>query len=74
MDTQEVISQDGNIVSSFSERWYVNRQDINPVEEILTKIAGFDLSFKKPIRSANKSNINSPVAGCTNPIELAILK
>jgi len=74
MHVQEVVGQGRNIVSSVSERWYMNRQDINPVEKILTKIARFHLSFKKPIRSTNKSNIDSPVASCANPIELAILE
>src|ERR1700730_11209091 len=74
MDAQKVVSQDRNIVSSLSERWDVNRQDANPVEEILTKITRLHLSFQKPIRSANKSNIYSPVASSANPIELAILK
>jgi hypothetical protein len=74
MDAQEVVSQGRNIVSSVPERWYVNRQDINPVEKILAKIAGFHLPFKKPIGSTNKSNIYSPVASCANPIEFAILK
>jgi hypothetical protein len=74
MHAQEVVSQGGNIVYSVSERRYVNRQDINPVEEILTKIAGFHVSFKKPIRSTDKANIDSPVPSRANPIELAILK
>ena len=74
MHAQEVVRQGRNIVSSVSERRYVNRQDINPVEKILTKITRFHLSFKKPIRSANKSNIYSPVASRAYPIELAILQ
>src|ERR1700730_12361639 len=72
MDAQEIVSQDGNIVSSVSKRWNVNRQDTDPVEEILTKIASFHIPFQKPIRSANKSNIDSPVASSANPIDLAI--
>jgi hypothetical protein len=74
MDAQEIIGQDRNIVSSVSKRWDVNRQDTDPVEEILTKIASFHIPFQEPIRSANKSNIYSPVASSANPIELAILK
>jgi len=74
LDPQEIVNQDGDIVSSVSERRYLNRQDINPVEKILAKIARLHLAFESAIRSANKANINSPVASSANPIELAILK
>ena len=47
---QEVVHQEGDVCCALAQRWDVDLQDIDPVEEVFSKEAILDALWKRTVR------------------------
>jgi hypothetical protein len=71
---QEVVGQEGDILAALAQWGKENRDDMNTVVEILTKLPRIDCVPQILIRGSNKTEVNSGRSLASYGVELVLLQ
>ena len=74
MNFEEVVAEQGKIALSLPERRQLNRDHMNPVEEILAKLPRPDHLFERLVGGANQSEIDLAHGAPAEPLHLMVFK
>src|SRR5713101_3542485 len=70
----EVLDQQGNVFSSFSQCRNFNRKDVEPVKQVAPEHARSDGSLQIAVSGSNHSNIGLDGSGSTDTFEFVFLQ
>src|SRR5260370_26770155 len=70
----EILDQQGDVFSSFSQGGNFNGKDVEPVKEVAPEHARIDGSLQIPVSSSNHSNISSNGSCSTDTLKLVLLQ
>src|SRR5260370_5306814 len=70
----EILDQQGNVFSSFSQCRNLNRKDVEPIKQVAPEPTRSDGSFQIAISCSNQSNIRSDGSSSTNTFEFTFLQ
>src|SRR5207302_2008883 len=70
----EVLNQQGNVFSSFTQRRHLNWKNVEPVKQVASERARSDGSFQIAVSGCNHPNISSDGSSRTDPLKLAFLQ
>src|SRR6267142_204334 len=72
--TDKVFDQQGNVFSSFPQRWNLNRKNIETVKQVATKCASSDGSLQVPIGGGDDPHVNADRLIATHTLKLPLLQ
>src|SRR5262249_23151536 len=70
----EILDEDRDILLPFTERWNVDREHVEPIEEIASKSPGVDGRLQVAIRGRDHADIGVNGLSSTDALELALLE
>src|SRR5260370_24614310 len=70
----EVLNQQANVFLPFTQRRHLNRENVEPVKEVIPERARSDGRFQIAVRSGNHPNIRSDGSSSTDTTELVFLQ
>src|SRR6185436_11863849 len=72
--SHKVTDQQGNVFLTFTERWQLDRNDVEPIIQVSPEAALIDQCLQVYVRCGNDSCINFDGLNTTKPHELALLQ
>ena len=70
----EVLDEEGNVCRTFAQRWHLDREHIQAIEEIGPEGTLGDRRLEVSIRRGNHADVNADGAAAANSLELAFLQ
>jgi hypothetical protein len=70
----EVLNQQGNVFSSFTQRRHLNWKNVEPVKQVAPERARSDGSLQVAVSGGNHPNISSDGYSRTNALKLVLLQ
>src|SRR5260370_5597782 len=70
----EILDQQGNVFSSFTQRRHFNWKDVEPVKQVAPEHARMDGSLQIAVTSGNHSNISSDGSSSADTFEFMFLQ
>src|SRR5262245_25283358 len=70
----EMASEERYVVSPLAERWDVNREDTEPVEEVLPEPAGFHFPRQIAVGGRDEASVHAPRMVLADALDAAVLR